>query len=117
MAEEALAKAREIAARLSGISKTSLSAFMQLSTPSLICDVLQTDLLGGITGDLGKRKNRWGEEDQGGGGSAPGCKSVVPFLCSCSSFDSRNTPNAYPLLPQWVQCRERKFIFRAKTRK
>lgn len=56
MSEEALAKAREIAARLAGI--------LNLNTELYIAYNLQF-FTGGIGGgsDLGKRKNRWEDDD------------------------------------------------------
>lgn len=66
MAEDALARAREIAARLSGNCAIDSDSNHRMVT-------VITYLLGGITGgsDLGKRKNRW-EDDSGASG--PGCK-------------------------------------------
>ena len=72
MAEEAIAKARAIAARLAGIhSRIYIDAWYQ-------SEYLSVGVSGGGSGgstELGKRKNRW-DDDSGAGGGHHGCENV-----------------------------------------
>lgn len=77
MAEDAIAKARAIALKLSGII---LNFYLNEIYTRLLRKILC--LLGGMAlglgSDLGKRKNRW--EEEGGGGvmsAGPGCKAIA----------------------------------------
>lgn len=82
MAEDALARAREIAAKLSGkFTALNNNTFMILPYVYilLLFFLLWTSSTGGLAGsDLGKRKNRW--DDEPGGSSGPGCKNILFWL-------------------------------------
>ena len=77
MAEDAIAKARAIALKLSGmILNLYLNEIYLRLLRKISC--LLGGMAMGLGSDLGKRKNRW--EEEGGGGvmsAGPGCKAIA----------------------------------------